>query len=310
MRSSRYGLIMLPLLMATSGCDLDELLSESSRFQEQFSYSYPLQPGGVVSLENFNGSVEILGWEKQEVRVTGLKYARTQAELREINIEAEATAGAVRLRTVPASGRRGGKGARYLLRVPREVRLEHIATSNGSLRVEDIRGPARLETSNGAVTLKQIEGTIQVRTSNGSITGDELHGEATLRTSNGSIRLDRLRGALEAVTSNAGITARIVDPAPHRPLRLETSNAGIELTMSEFRDNEVTAITSNGSITARLPSSLKARLKAATSNGSIHCDFDLLTRTLSKTSVEGDIGGGGALIQLTTSNASIHVLRL
>ncbi len=308
MRWRGVCLAALPLMLAPAGCELEDVLHDAARFREDFSYSYPLKPGGTLELESFNGPVEILGWEKDEVRITGQKYAATQADLREVKIEVNAASDAVRIRTLRPERRRG-MGARYVLRVPQQVELERIATSNGSIRVEDVRGASRLGTSNGSVTLRRIQGRLEARTSNASIHADQLSGDALLRTSNGSIRLERLEGALEAVTSNAGIYARLAKPAARRLLKLETSHGSIELTLDAFQDNEIRAVTSNASITLWLPESAKARLRAVTSNGSIHSDLPVLTRTSGKNFLEGDIAGGGPAIELATSNGSIRVLR-
>lgn len=310
MRRTGVWLAALPLCVVSAGCDLEDVLAGSARFREDFHYAYPLKAGGRLALENFNGSVEILSWEKEEVRITGVKYARTEADLRELKIEVSSAADAIRIRTVRPAERRGSMGARYVVRVPRQVELERVLNANGSIRLEEIRGSSRLETSNGSISLRRIEGPVEAKTSNASITADRLAGDAVLRTSNGSIRLDRLEGTLEAVTSNAGITVRMAEPAPRRPIRLETSNGSIELTLDDLKENEVRARTSNASITLRLPASVKARVKADTTNGSIHSDFQLLTRAVGKNHLEGEIGGGGPLVQLTTSNGSIHVLRM
>ncbi len=310
MRGIGVRLWALAFCLIPAGCDLEEVLADSARFREHFNYTYPLKSGGALTLENFNGAVEILAWEKEEVRITGVKYARTEQDLRELRIEVAAAPDSVRIRTLRPAQRTRGMGARYVLRVPREVELQRIATSNGSIRVEDVRGSSRLETSNGAITLRRIQGRTESRTSNGSITADVLAGDAVLRTSNGGIRLDRLEGALDAATSNGGISVRIAEPARGQPVRLETSNGAIELTMDAWEDNEVRALTSNGPITVRLPASVKARLRAETSNASIHSDFELLTRSSTKNLLQGDIGGRGPLIQLATSNGAIRVLRM
>jgi len=38
----------------------------SERFKDDFHYSYPLKAGGSLSVENFNGSIEILGWDQDK----------------------------------------------------------------------------------------------------------------------------------------------------------------------------------------------------------------------------------------------------
>ncbi len=309
MRRSLF-LGLLPLLAFQCACDLEDVFADSHRFTEDFQYTYALKPGGTVTLENMNGSVEILSWEKDQIQITGTKYARTEDDLRALKIETVAGPEAVRIRTVRPSDRRRGMGAKYFLRVPRNVVLERIATSNGSIRVEDIEGNSRLESSNGSVTLNRIRGRLDVKTSNAAIRGDGLESEATLRTSNGSIHIEEIKGGLDASTSNAGIHIRLSKPAPGRPVRLGTSNGSIELTMDAVEGNEVRASTSNASITLRLPQAVKARVRASTSNSSIQSDFDVLTKGISKNFLEGDIGGGGPLIHLSTSNGSIRILRL
>lgn len=310
MRALGGWLLCLPLWILSTGCELDEVLADSARYREDFHSTHPLTAGGAFALENFNGSVEILGWEKEEVRISAVKYARSQAELRALEIEVSAEPQAVRIRTVFRGGRRGSAGVRYLVRVPHRVELERIVSSNGALRIEDVRGAMRLETTNGSITFRRVEGPAEARTSNGSITADQLLGAARLRTSNGAVRLDRVDGELEAVTSNSSVTARVVRAPRGAPLRLESSNGSIELTVEEFQENPVRVATSNGAITVRLPASVQARLKAETSNGGIHSDFEILTRFAGKAHVEGDLGGGGAPIHLTTTNGSIRLLKL
>jgi hypothetical protein len=53
-----------------------------------------------------------------------------------------------------------------------------------------------------------------------------------------------------------------------------------------------------------------ARISARTSNSSIATEFDLRAHgEISRNRLEGDIGSGGPLIDLSTSNGSIHILK-
>jgi len=176
--------------------------------------------------------------------------------------------------------------------------------------VEDIEGNVRLETSNGTILMRKLRGRVDAKTSNGTIEGDDLVGEAVLRTSNGAIRIDRVQGGIEATTSNGSIHAAVSKPKPGQPLRFESSNGSIDLAIAELANNEVRASTNNSSITLRAPASIKALLRASTSNSSITSELDVVTRgTLGKNHLEGEINGGGPLIQLSTSNGSIKLLK-
>src|SRR5690349_20327370 len=63
------------------------LAADTTRYREDFHYSYPQTGGGRISLENFNGSVEITGWDQNTVDVSGTKYAESRDLLNAVQIE-------------------------------------------------------------------------------------------------------------------------------------------------------------------------------------------------------------------------------
>ena len=84
-----------------TGCDDWGDWGDSNRFKEDFHHSYALKPGGRISLENSNGSVEIIGWDQDTVDITGQKYASTEAVLRSLKIDIVASADSIRIRSIP-----------------------------------------------------------------------------------------------------------------------------------------------------------------------------------------------------------------
>ncbi|MGO4882059.1 MAG: DUF4097 family beta strand repeat-containing protein [Bryobacteraceae bacterium] len=299
-------------LLSTVGCDIDDLdIGGSERYTQDFHYSYPLQAGGRLTVENANGSIEISGWDQNTIDISGTKYART-AELRDLlKIEIDHTADSVHIRTVRPSERRGNMGAKYIIKVPRRTQLERIASSNGAIHALDVEGAARLKTSNGGVRAENLRGSLDVETSNGNIEVQNLDGGASLHTTNGRVRAEEVRGSLEADTSNGGINVQLVKPAAGRPVKLETSNGAIELTMQAVDQNDIRATTSNGGITLHLPSGLGANLTAHASNSSIETEFEVATQgTLDKHHLAGKIGAGGPEIDLNTSNGSIRLMKM
>jgi hypothetical protein len=301
-----------PLLaLALTGCDFEEWGADSQRYKEDFQFTEKLTPGGRLSLETLNGSVEIVGWDRAEAEITGTKYASSDQLLRGMAVDIINSGNALRIRTVVPSGLRGGKGARYVIRVPYKTELDRIISSNGSVRVEGIEGYTRLRTSNASIKAFGLKGTLEGETSNGSIELERHSGPASVQTSNAHISADDVIGYLDATTSNGSITARLSRPEPNRPVKLTTSNASITLTMDQVNGNDVRAHSSNGGITLRLPADLSAQLKATTSNGSVSLDFeDRFRGDKSKGHVQGSVGGGGPTIDVSTSNSSIRIERL
>ena len=122
---SRYlpVLFAAPFLIALTGCELENMAAAVNE-KEDFHMNLVLKSGGHFRLENFNGSVEITGWEKEEVDVAGTKYASTQSQLAQIKIDVQSTPEGLNLRTIPPVERRGNSGAKYIIRVPRRLLLE------------------------------------------------------------------------------------------------------------------------------------------------------------------------------------------
>ena len=294
-------------LVVLAGCEFEDL-GGFERYHEDFHYSYPLKAGGRLSVDGFNGSVEVSVWDQETVDISGTKYARTQEDTHDLKIEVDHSADSVSIRAIRPSMRHGNYGAKFAIKVPKGVVLDHLTTSNGAIRTWDGAGPARLKTSNGHVEVRRLKGTLNAETSNGPVELQDIDGAVEIRTSNGHIRADGIRGALDATTSNSSIHAMLdkVDGS----VRVQSSNGGIDLTLPPNAQSAVRAHTSNNGITLHLPGDVNARLSAGTSNASISTDFEMRMRgEISKHHIEGTIGNGGPLIDLGTSNGQIRVLK-
>jgi DUF4097 and DUF4098 domain-containing protein YvlB len=312
----RIRLAWLSPCLLLGACDVSDFDS-SDRYQTDFHYSYTLNPGGRLEVENFNGPVEITGWDQSRCEISGVKYAST-AELRDrIKIEVDHGANGIYVRSVrPGGDFHGNLGARYVIHVPRKTELNRITSSNGSIHVEDIEGSADLKTSNGPLRVESLNGTLTAHTSNGSLTAENVAGPMALRTSNNSIRAERVSAGIEATTSNGSITVHFDDKAAvsSAPLKFETNNGRIDITMPTPPKSEIRAQTSNSSITLRLPPNTSAKIRAETSHGEVRSDFISDSAEGEqhgrRQTLEETIGGGGPLIRLHTSNGSIRLLRM
>jgi DUF4097 and DUF4098 domain-containing protein YvlB len=305
----RAKFLLLPLAAALVGltsCDLEDL--DVQRYQADFHYSYPLKPGGSLSIETFNGSVEVTGWDENTVDISGTKFGSSQDAADSLRIDVEAGANSVTARAVRPSGWRSNLGAKFIVKMPRTAILERIVTTNAHIRTIEGVGPARLRSSNGSIRVERLKGDLDAETSNASVELLNVDGDARIVSSNGHIRAEGLRGSLDATTSNAGVTARLDSG---RTVRLETSNGSVDVTLPRDFANGVRVHTSNASITVRMPFEPNARVLAHTNNASITSDFSIRTEgTFGKDRLEGTLGNGGPVIDLGTSNGGIRLSRM
>lgn len=300
--SSVFSLVLL------GGCDANGGFGQVT---EDFHYSYALQPGGQLELSNTNGSVEITGWDRDSIDVSGTKYASDQAALGEIQVKVSAEGNRASIETnMPKSHWSGSHGARFHVRVPRKIRLERAETTNGSVTVEDLEGGGRVRSTNGKLSLARLTGDYDVQTTNGSIQIDDCNGAEKAETTNGGIRARIKQGAITAQSTNGTLDLTVEKPTDSRPIRVSTTNGSLTLALAEFHGNPVTAETSHGTVTLRLPSDTNANLEAETSMASISSDLSLSSvEERSKHSLRGRLGNGGASISASTHMGSIRIQR-
>lgn len=298
-------------LMLLSSCRVD-FDNDGGQYQESFHSNFKVDSGARLSLDNENGAVEILAWDKNEVDVNGTKYASSQSQLSDVKIESNATPTLVTLRTLRQRTMHGSSGARYTIRVPKHMILDRIHSTNGGITVEGVAAPVTLESTNGGLHLTRVEGRIEGRTTNGSIELSSCQGDSLLNSTNGRIEGDIDNGVVDAHTTNGDIELHIGKLDGKGPLRMITSNGRIDVSLDAGHD--LRASTTNSSIRIHLPASANADIHARTSHAKITSDFESSRDERAgedehgeRHSLDSRIGSGGALIDLNTSNGSIHI---
>ena len=159
---------------------------------KDFNQTYPLQAGGTFELQNVNGTVDIQGWDRNEVQVRAVKTAKDQAsDLDRVSIDVDARPDAVSVSTRYPQNEGVEVAVAYTIRVPHGARVEHIGTVNGTLRVSGIENLEDLHTVNGDIEVFEAGGSVHARTTNGDVHLELAHVPdklgATAETTNGSL---------------------------------------------------------------------------------------------------------------------------
>ena len=183
------GRIAASLLVATG---MAILAAPGFAVDEVFQQTYPLPEGGAFQLQNVNGSVQVSGWERDEVEVYALKSGlQGHRDLQRVNIEVQARSDSVTVQTHYPSDEGVEVSVEYHIRVPRHVELRRVATVNGTVRVFGVEAVGELRSVNGNIEVFDSAGRLSARTTNGNVRM-ELHrldtgGPLTVETVNGSV---------------------------------------------------------------------------------------------------------------------------
>ena len=269
---------------------------------ETFHETYKVKKNAPITIKNINGSVQITSWDKDYVDVVATKKTtKSENELEEVEIVVLEEDG---LSIETKHLKKNPKvSVSYELSVPTNVVLKSIRSSNGSISIESVGEIEDVKTSNGSVTILKSSGDINIITSNGTITVDNISGDVIARTSNGRIKASNIDGIVDAHTSNGSIN--LINVAAIS--RAKTSNGSIKAQILQVV-SDLSLTTSNGSINVYLNPDLDADIKANTSNGRIKLhDVSVYASDISKSNLYGQIGDGGNLLKIRTSNASIHI---
>ncbi len=159
-----------------------------------FNETYKLPSGGDFHLDNVNGSVQVEGWDRDEVEVHAVKSSEADShDLDQVKIEVESHPGEVDVHTRYPTGEGSEVAVEYHIRVPYRVLLGSIHTVNGSLHVRGVNGGGELRSVNGNVEVTDSSGRFSAKTTNGDLRLELRHlidgAPMNLETVNGSVVL-------------------------------------------------------------------------------------------------------------------------
>jgi len=137
---------------------------------EVYNQSFKLSSGGHFELDNVNGSVQVEGWDRDEVEVQAVKSAPNDSHaLEAVKIEVESTPGTVAVHTHYPSADSGEVAVEYHIHVPNRTLLACVTTVNGSLSVRGVNSGGDLKSVNGNVEVTDSSGRFSAKTTNGDV---------------------------------------------------------------------------------------------------------------------------------------------
>ncbi|HEX8845449.1 MAG TPA: DUF4097 family beta strand repeat-containing protein [Pyrinomonadaceae bacterium] len=169
---------LLGLLLTTIGSSI-ATAQQSEMLREEFHQTYPLASGGRVSMENINGAVRVMAWDRSEVKVDAVKMAYRRDRLDEAKILVRSDGNSIHIETeyphrsqtfTDGKGRENNPATvEYTLTVPRNARIDSIELINGNLDIDGIQGDVKASSINGRLTARGLTGTTNLSTINGSL---------------------------------------------------------------------------------------------------------------------------------------------
>jgi DUF4097 and DUF4098 domain-containing protein YvlB len=162
-----------------------------------------------------------------------------------------------------------------------------INTNGGRISAE---GPSSLSRRWWSVSYEIYvprRSNLEAVTRNGGVSAEDLEGDLDLQATNGGIRVANVAGDVHGETTNGGVSATLSGTSWRgKGLDLRTTNGGVNLT---------------------IPRGYNARLETGTTNGGMRLDFPITVQGLIGKRIQTQLGAGGPLVRVITTNGGVRI---
>ena len=267
---------------------------------EKIERTLQMPADGLVVVENVAGTVEFIGWNRDEVEVRG--EAGDGVE----EVQIDSTSKGVHVRIVNHKNKRHIDGTDLLLRVPERANVE-AETVSADVTVKGLRG--------GNINLQTVSGDIEVeaapqRIELQSVSGDvEFEGEtqrSSFESVSGEIVVVGAAGEISAKTVSGDVS---LEGGALNQGRFEAVSGDLVLRLSVNDGGRVSCDSMSGDVKLSLPSRQQAEFEAQSFSGSIHSDFGESVRVSRGPGVmlEHRVGDSGAKVRLESFSGDISI---
>jgi|HubBroStandDraft_1064217.scaffolds.fasta_scaffold42647_2 hypothetical protein len=304
---------------AASACLLAALAAPASaKIERVVEKTFTVQPGVHLRVETSGGDIRVETSGDPVVRVVAKEHihAGSDAEADEILKKLDLTIEQNGNEIVATASYEGGMGFHFGSWPPVQVEFVVTApagasaglkTSGGDVGVGDLAGDVRARTSGGNIRLGSIGGDIDASTSGGNVVLAEGRGSVRLSTSGGNISVERIVGPASLDTSGGDIRVDSVG----NTLIARTSGGNVKASFEGTLKGDCTLSTSGGEVKASVGKGAGFQLDASTSGGEVDAAGITITIDhggIGRSSLSGQVNGGGPVLKLRSSGGDIRVV--
>jgi DUF4097 and DUF4098 domain-containing protein YvlB len=281
------------------------VLSSATSLAENVDKRLDAASDGVVSISNVAGSVEVAGWSRNEVEVTGT----LGKDVEELIFEGDGNEIEI---TVRAPKRNSHDiSSDLVVKVPEMSSIDIVGVS-ADIDVQDVHGSQHLQSVSGDVESEAYAADIELVSVSGDIEvqGDDAKARAELESVSGDVEAQNLAGEVSANSVTGDIT--LVNSSFDR-VRLETVNGDIIFNSALTDGGSFSLETINGDLDIDFNDSISARFDIETFNGDISNCFGPEPAQTSKympgTELKFTEGDGDGRVSITTLNGDLRLCK-
>jgi DUF4097 and DUF4098 domain-containing protein YvlB len=225
---------------------------------EQVDESRTVSGTGSVEIHNTRGEIEISGWNKDEVRITG--ELDELAEELIFDVDGEFTLIRVKM---PKRNINWGDGSDLEIKVPSGSRVDFNGVST-DVTLSDIQGGSSIHSVSGDIQAERIGKRLLVNSVSGEIEVRDSSGKAKITTVSGDVRLDlsTTEISINAVSGEVDLDLQSFDS-----LSASTVSGELDITGQLNDSGSISMNSVSGDIDLRLTGPVNARIDVSAGPG-------------------------------------------
>lgn len=215
-------------------------------------------PKGLVDIMNTRGEVQVSGWDRDEVSVTGELDELTE----EFVFEVDGDRTTIEVK-IPKRNANWGSGSDLEIRVPQASRVSFEGVSSDA-EFENIKGGVRARAVSGDITANGIAEQVYIKTVSGDIEAYASAGNANVTSVSGEITLDLDSQRLNLDNVSGDIRARLKQ-FERLYINIVSGDVDVEGGLAESGDVEISSV--SGDVDLELNAPVNARITVETGPG-------------------------------------------
>ena len=292
-------------MMKTFTVTLLGILSATSVVAEEINQSMDAAADGTVSISNIAGSVEVQGWSRNQVEVTG----ELGDDVEELIFKRDGDEIQIKVK----SRRRNSHDvdSDLVVKVPVRSSLE-VHTVSADIDITEVTGEQSIESVSGDIATEAQTSDIDINSVSGDleIAGDNKSMRSRLSSVSGDIDTENLAGEIgaESVSGDLVVADGVFDR-----VMLGTVNGDIVFHARLLDDGRLDVETVNGDVNIEFAGDVSARFDIETFNGDIRNCFGPKAVRVSEYGPGYELkfteGGGSSRVTIETLNGDLSLCR-
>ena len=292
-------------MMKTFTVTLLGILSATSVVAEEINQSMDAAADGTVSISNIAGSVEVQGWSRNQVEVSG----ELGDDVEELIFKRDGDEIQIKVK----SRRRNSHDvdSDLVVKVPVRSSLE-VHTVSADIDITEVTGEQSIESVSGDIATEAQTSDIDINSVSGDleIAGDNKSMRSRLSSVSGDIDTENLAGEIgaESVSGDLVVADGVFDR-----VMLGTVNGDIVFHARLLDDGRLDVETVNGDVNIEFAGDVSARFDIETFNGDIRNCFGPKAVRVSEYAPGYELkfteGGGSSRVTIETLNGDLSLCR-